>query len=108
MKRGDVLDFDTVYSGCVQGDRNHQKVIYEKSYSYVYRICVRYSKSKQQAEDLTQDIFIKLFDNIEKFKGSTYEQLGGWTNKLASNHCLDIIRKKKYRPLVVLVVIMMV
>jgi RNA polymerase sigma factor (sigma-70 family) len=90
-----MLDFDMVYDGCVQGDRTHQKIIYDNSYSYIYRICLRYSNSKEQAEDLTQDIFIKIFANIVKFKGSNYKQLGGWANKLASNYCIDIIRKKE-------------
>ncbi len=92
-----MLDFNAVYDGCVQGNRTHQRVIYENSYSYIYGTCLRYSNSKEQAEDLTQDVFIKIFTNIKKFKGSTYQQLGGWATKLASNYCIDIIRKNKIR-----------
>jgi len=90
-----MLDFEIVCDGCIQGDRTHQKLIYEKFYSSVYRICIKYSKSKQQTEDLTQDIFIKLFANIKKFKGSTYNEFSGWANKLSNNHCIDVFRKKK-------------
>ena len=57
-------------------------------------VCLRYAKNKQQAEDVLQDAFIKVFTKLELFKGGSLE---GWIRRIVVNTSLDDLRKNKKR-----------
>lgn len=67
--------------------------LYTQYHTYVSRICFRYVKNKEDAEDLSQEIFVKLIDRIETFEGTS--QMSTWLYRVAANHCLDHLRRKK-------------
>lgn len=67
--------------------------LYTQYHTYVSRICFRYVKNQEDAEDLTQEIFIKLMDRLETFEGTA--QMSTWLYRVAANHCLDALRRKK-------------
>jgi RNA polymerase sigma-70 factor, ECF subfamily len=67
--------------------------LYTQYSEYVTRICFRYVKNQDDAEDLTQEIFIKLIDRMDSFQGDS--QLSTWLYRVAANHCLDYLRWKK-------------
>lgn len=67
--------------------------LYTQYHTYVSRICFRYVKNREDAEDLTQEIFIKLMDRLETFEGTS--QMSTWLYRVAANHCLDALRRKK-------------
>jgi RNA polymerase sigma-70 factor, ECF subfamily len=67
--------------------------LYTQYSEYVTRICFRYVKNQEDAEDLTQEIFIKLIDRLDSFQGDA--QLSTWLYRVAANHCLDHLRWKK-------------
>lgn len=69
--------------------------LYREYSSSVYRVCLRYTKVPDQAEDLMQEVFIKLHQNPKEF--STHKEYFAWTYRLAVNHCLDFLRVKKRR-----------
>jgi RNA polymerase sigma-70 factor (ECF subfamily) len=60
--------------GCQNGDRKSQYELYQQFSSGMMAIAVRYSKSTQEAEDILQEGFIKVFQNITKFRS---EYTGG-------------------------------
>ncbi len=49
----------------------------------------------EDANDLTQDVFVKVFKNLAKFKGDS--QLFTWIYRIATNECLNFLKKKKKR-----------
>jgi len=56
-------------------------------------VCMRYADSRQKAEDILQDGFVKVFVNLAKFKGEgSFE---GWIRRTMVNTALDWIRKTK-------------
>lgn len=59
----------------------------------IYRLAIRYSDSVQDAEDLTQEIFLGIFRNIGGFRGAS--SLSTWIYRVAVNHCLEFRRKKR-------------
>lgn len=78
IKNGDKYSFDKLIS------------IYEKT---VYRICHRFFNDNEDALDATQEVFLKIYKNIDKFEGrSTFST---WVYRIASNTCLTISERKK-------------
>ncbi len=59
----------------------------------IFRICLKYSKSIEQAEDLCQDILIQLPEKISGFKGAS--SLRTWVYRVSINFCLDHLRWEK-------------
>jgi RNA polymerase sigma-70 factor (ECF subfamily) len=59
----------------------------------MYIIAQRYVKDNFIAEDVMQDAFIKVFKNIQNFKGEV--TLGAWIKKIVINQCIDYLKKKK-------------
>jgi RNA polymerase sigma factor (sigma-70 family) len=78
---------------CTCGDLLAQKAFYEKFAGKMFGVCLRYMNGDDEAQDVLQDGFIKVFDNLEKYqkKGS----LEGWVRRIIVNTALDQIRKNK-------------
>ncbi|MDP4146195.1 MAG: RNA polymerase sigma factor [Bacillota bacterium] len=64
--------------------------IYEK---YLYKLCYGYTQNEQDSLDVVQEIYIKIFRNIEKFDGNM--PFHPWVRKLAVNTCLNFKRSIK-------------
>jgi RNA polymerase sigma-70 factor (ECF subfamily) len=67
--------------------------IYRTHLDLVFRVCLRYCKERSEAEDLTQDVFIRIDRTLGSFRGEA--QLSTWIYRLAINCCLDHLRKKR-------------
>lgn len=77
-KRGDGAAFERIY------------LLYErKIYSHIYR----FMGSPEDASDLTQDTFIKAYENLAKLAPDS--NVGAWLYRIASNACYDRLRRKK-------------
>lgn len=89
MKEEDLI------KGCVKEDRVCQKELYKRFAGKMMAVCLRYSNSKMEAEDILQDGFIKVFDNLSKFKmeGS----LEGWVRRIMVNTAINKIRSNKMK-----------
>lgn len=85
---------EQLIEGCVKGDRVAQKKLYEKYAGKMMGVCLRYADSQDDATDILQDGFIKVFDKL-----SSYEQKGsfeGWIRRIVVNTALDHLRKNKH------------
>ena len=58
----------------------------------VYRLAYRLSGNAQDAEDLTQDTFIRVFRSLAEFKPGTFE---GWLHRITTNLFLDMVRRRQ-------------
>ena len=67
--------------------------MYETHYQLVHRVCYRYTKNREEADDLSQEIFIKIHGSFASFEGNS--QPSTWLYRVATNHCLDHLRWKK-------------
>jgi RNA polymerase sigma-70 factor, ECF subfamily len=81
-----------VIAACQQGDRDAFRVLFEAYKDKVYSIAV-YSVGgdKAVAEDITQQVFLKLFSVISQFRGNS--EFTTWLYRLVVNQCLDERRK---------------
>jgi len=69
--------------------------IYRHYYSYVLSICLRYSKNREDADELTNSTFLKVFSNLKRY--DTTKPFTPWLRKIAVNTALDFIKVSKPR-----------
>lgn len=79
--------------GCKEGNRRSQEMVYELYFGKMMGICYRYAKNKEEAKDLLQEGFLKVFKNIHKYnKQGSFE---GWIKRIIVNNAIDHLRKGK-------------
>jgi RNA polymerase sigma-70 factor (ECF subfamily) len=93
-----MIDLNEIVGRCKKNDRNAQKELYDVYAPILFGICLRYSKSSQEAEDILQEGFIKILTKIKFFKGDgSFE---GWMKKVIVNTAISHFHKnKKYNEL---------
>jgi RNA polymerase sigma factor (sigma-70 family) len=78
-------------NGCIKGDRSSQRQLYEHFYSYGMSISLRYSKNEDEAIEILNDGFMKVFTKIDKYDKE--KSFKGWLRKILINTALDNYRK---------------
>ncbi|HWQ40613.1 MAG TPA: sigma-70 family RNA polymerase sigma factor [Desulfosporosinus sp.] len=80
----------------LKGDGGRYDDIVERYQMGLYRTAYYYTQNVEDARDVTQEIFIKAYNNLAGFKlGSSFST---WLYRIAVNHCIDWCRKKKPLP----------
>ena len=83
---------EQIIAGCRAGDRKYQELLYQRFASKMFTVCMRYAAESNSAQDLLQEGFVKIFKNIDKFRGEgSFE---GWIRRIFVNTCLEFVRKK--------------
>lgn len=85
--------FEEAVLRMVHGDKSGLKDIYESYLGYIYRIIYEILQSRENAEDVTSEFFIKLWDKAEQFKPGTGHK--GYLATMARNMAIDFLRKHK-------------
>ncbi len=89
----DTESVKRIVEACLKGDKTSQKLLYKTYYGKMLVVCMRYTKNKDEAMDVLQDGFVKVFQKLKNFqyKGS----LEGWIRRIMVNTALDNLRKHK-------------
>ena len=82
-----------IVEDCKQNNAKAQMQLYDMYCQAMFTIALRYVKDSFVAEDMMQDAFIKVFKNIQNFKGEV--TIGAWIKKIVINQCIDYLKKKK-------------
>jgi len=87
-------NFSNIIKACLKADRAAQKEFYQLFSDKMFGVCLRYANDRDEAKDILQDGFIKVFSNLHKFnnKGS----LEGWIRRIIVNTALERFRDKNY------------
>ncbi len=84
-----------IIAGCRDKNRTIQEHLYKIYYSMFLKVCARYAKDMEDAEQLLNDGFLKIFNNISKYGGTgSFE---GWMRRIMVNTCLDYLRTKELK-----------
>ena len=83
-----------IIDGCIKGDREAQKILYSQFSGQMYMVCLRYAREQQEAEDILQEAFIKVYDAIKNFRGES--KLVYWIKRIVINTALNSQRSKLY------------
>jgi RNA polymerase sigma factor (sigma-70 family) len=87
-----LVEDNDLISKCQNNDRKAQYDLYNKYSGKMYFVCLRYAEDNDQAQDILQDGFIKVFKNLDKFRGEgSFE---GWLRRIMVNTSIEYIRRK--------------
>ncbi len=77
------------------GDDRAFAELIRRSHARVFSLCVSMLGDRTSAEDAAQEVFLKAYQSLNKFKGTS--AFTTWLYRVASNHCLDLLRKSARR-----------
>lgn len=81
-----------IIKGSIEGDRRMQELLYQTYSSKMYGVCLRYAGNADDAQDILQDGFIKVFRHLERFRSEgSFE---GWMRRIFVNTAIEHYRKK--------------
>lgn len=89
----DVPAFDAasddavLVEACRAGSREAFDLIVERHRRAVYNVCIRFAGSHEDASDLAQDVFVRAYRGLERFRGDA--ALSTWLYRIAVNVCLN-------------------
>jgi RNA polymerase sigma-70 factor (ECF subfamily) len=93
-ERNQNISESDLITGCLQGDRRMQEELYRRFSPRMYAVCLRYAGNAEEAEDILQEGFIKIFKKLESFRGEgSFE---GWIRRIFVNTAIEHFRRKRY------------
>lgn len=84
-------------SALVRQEQWAQQALYEEYYGKMMGICLRYAGSRDEARDMLQEGFIKVFQHIGRYQQKPGISLGAWIRTVIVNNCIDAYRKELRR-----------
>jgi RNA polymerase sigma-70 factor (ECF subfamily) len=84
-------------NGCLRGDQQAQKMLFEKYYGKMLGVCQRYCDDREEAKDILQEGFIKIFQKIGQFNFNS--PLEAWLRRIIVNTAIDYYRKSMTEPI---------
>ncbi len=82
-----------IWEGCLKNDRKQQELLYRALAPRMLAVCMRYAKDKDEAQDILQEGFIKMFNNVHKYRGDG--SLEGWVRRIMVRCAISRYRKLK-------------
>jgi RNA polymerase sigma factor (sigma-70 family) len=82
-----------IISLVLKGDHNAYSLLVERYKSYVFTLTLRFTKNREDAEEISQDIFIKAYRSLADFKGTA--KFSTWLYTIVNTTCITFLRKKR-------------
>lgn len=80
---------------CREGDLSSFDQLFNLYGKKIYQLAFRYFGNREDANDLTQETFLRIYRNISQYRGDA--QLSTWIFRIATNLCYDELRRRKRR-----------
>jgi RNA polymerase sigma-70 factor (ECF subfamily) len=80
-------------NACINGSRKHQELLYKRFYGYAMSVSMRYAGSSDEAAEIVNDSFLKVFAKIEHFDQS--KPFRAWLRRIVVNTSIDYYRRTK-------------
>lgn len=84
---------ELLLQACLKNDASAQHEMYQRYSPKMLSVCYRYSKTREDAEDMLQEGFIKVFSQINKYEGRG--SLEGWILRIIVHTCINHLKKNK-------------
>ncbi|MBP1665770.1 MAG: polymerase sigma-70 factor [Bacteroidetes bacterium] len=85
-------EIKNIINGCLNGNRRDQELLYRRHAPKLYAVCLQYSGNDEEARDILQEGFIKIFENLTHYK---YEgSFEGWMRRIIVNTALERFRSR--------------
>lgn len=100
FKKGKQETLKGALDECLRGREQGKAFVYKKYYGYLMAIIIRYVKSDVDAEELTNEAFIRIFRRLDSFNHLVEEEVleksfRSWIGRIAANISIDFLRSKK-------------
>ncbi len=86
---------EDIIKGCAEGKQEFQRLLYDEFAGKMYGLCLQYSKDSEEAKDILQEGFIKVFKSIGQFSFSG--SFSGWIRRVFVNTAIESFRNKKMK-----------
>jgi RNA polymerase sigma factor (sigma-70 family) len=87
-----LSDIRKIIKGCLDGNRRDQELLYRRHAAKLYAVSLQYTGSDEEAKDILQEGFIKIFENLNRYKHEgSFE---GWMRKIVVNTALEKYRSR--------------
>ncbi len=86
------LSIEDMISGCKEGNRVAQKAMYDYFASKMLGVCMRYAKDRAEAEDMLQESFIKIFQNLHTYRGEG--NFEGWVRRVVVFNAINLYKHR--------------
>jgi RNA polymerase sigma-70 factor (ECF subfamily) len=87
----ELTDYELI-QGCLAGDKNLFADLVTRYKNLVYSVILRMVNDREEANDLAQEVFVKIYKNLDKYYPDY--KFSTWTIRIATNHVIDYRRKK--------------
>ena len=93
-ERNQNIPESDLIKGCMDGNRRMQEELYRRFSPRMYAVCLRYAGNAEEAEDILQEGFIKVFKKLDSFRSEgSFE---GWVRRIFVNTAIEHFRRKRY------------
>jgi RNA polymerase sigma-70 factor (ECF subfamily) len=88
-----MMTEEAILQGCINNDAAAQRELYNRYSPKMLAVCYRYAHNREDAEDMLQEGFIKVFLQIHTFENrGAFE---GWIRRIIVHTCINILKKNK-------------
>ena len=87
------LNDNEIISEVLNGNQQAYAVLVNRYQNYVFTLCLRIVKGREDAEEVAQDVFIKAYKYLADFRGAA--KFTTWLYTIVNNTCISFLRKKK-------------
>ena len=82
-----------IWEGCLRNEPKYQELLYKTLSPKMMTVCMRYAKDKDEAQDILQEGFMKLFNNLHNYRGEG--SLEGWIRRIMVHAAISRYRKSR-------------
>jgi RNA polymerase sigma-70 factor (ECF subfamily) len=86
-------DDNSFISSALQGNQQAYAALVQRYQDFVFTVCLRYAVTREDAEEIAQDVFVKAWRSLADFRGES--KFSTWLYTIAYNSCLTFLRKKR-------------
>ena len=90
-----LTDEDLVFKIIETNNSQLFALLYDRFSKVIYNKCYGFAKNKQEAEDLTHDVFVRLFVKLRTFKGNS--KFSTWLYSFTYNFCVNYVQRDKHK-----------
>ena len=92
----EAINLKLILEGCRQGNRSSQRRLYEHFFGYGMSVCLRYSRHREEAEEVLNNAFLKVFNNLDKYDPAF--PFRTWLRRILINSAVDYFRANQKYP----------
>lgn len=92
MKAAYTLSEAELLEGCRKGQAQAQRMLYDRYSRIMFGVCLRYASSREDAQDILQEGFIRVFKNLDTFRGEG--SMEGWVRRIMIHTSIEHYRRR--------------